>query len=823
MAQAPVNAPLPNAGQRRTQGNVPTEDTLSLKFIIEIVMTHKLWIIISLVAALIFGLLYLQRTTPQYSRYSTLLVNDRKKGGMSKGISDQIMDMGLFGGNSNVNNEMQALQSPYLMYLVIKDLNLNVSYEEPHFFRNYGLYAQNPFSVKFLDDDDRASSSFKVKILGPDSYSLSEFAYVAPGMDVPLKDDSSSVVAKAGAEVLTPIGKVALTPNAYTPADSGRTIVVRKNDANVLADSYCARLKVELPDKLATVIKLNFVDDSPVKAEDVLNSIYDMYVQEQIDKKRKSAAITSKFIDSRLEIIENELGDIDKDIEKYKSGQLLTNVGAEGLSALQESNLYGQKVLDVNNQLQIAVFIKEYLNNSLNQKPTMLPSNAGLNESSVARQIDEYNKLIIRRERLVANSSEKNPLVTEIDRNLQSMQVSVLSSLDNLIHSLEVQIKGLKGKESEIKQTIARNPKQEKYLQTVGRQQKIKEALYLFLLQKREENELSGTIEAYNLDVITPPRGDAMPISPKKSQVLLLSLLIGFGLPTFIFWLIETLDETVRGKKDLNSLTLPFLGTIPLDGKIDEKRKGSMPVRIVVKDQSRDITNESFRVLRSNFLFMSEQSGERVILFTSYFPNSGKTFLSTNLALSLALSGKRVVVADFDMRKAELSKSLANKSHGVSSYLSGRETDLKKLIVNSGQHQNFDVLPCGILPPNPAELLMGDKLNLLIDELKKDYDYVFLDSTPLNIVADAATVGQSADLVVFAIREGRFLREALPDLEQLYRSNVFKRMATVLNGSFSGSGSYGRYHRYGRYGYGRNSYGHYGQYGYGEDPAKDKK
>lgn len=772
-----------------------------------------------MVVALVLAVLYLQCTTPLFSRYSTLLVNDRKKGG-SRGVSEQIMDMGLFGGNSNVNNEMQALQSPYLMYLVIKHLNLNVSYSEPHFFRSYGLYGKNPVSVKFSGEEERSKASFEVKILGPKSYALSKFVYFAPGMPEAVKADTTIYGVVADSAIVTPVGKITLSSNIYQPTDSGRVIVVRKEDANALADLYCKRLKIDLPDKMATVLNLTFTDASAAKAEDVLNAVYDMYVQEQIEKKRKSAAITSKFIDSRLEIIEQELGDIDKDIERYKSGQLLTNVGAEGLSALNESTLYGQRALDVNNQLQVARFIRDYLTSGTSGtdgKSTMIPSNAGLNEGGVVRQIDEYNSLVLRRERLVANSSEKNPLVTEIDRNMQHMQQSIITSLDNLIHSLEVQMKGLKGKESEIKQAIARNPKQEKYLQTVGRQQKIKESLYLFLLQKREENELSGTIEAYNLDVITPPRGGNAPISPKKMQVLIMALLLGFALPTFIFWLIDTLDDTVRGKKDLSSLTLPFLGTIPLAGAIKEKKKGAMPVRIVVEDQKRDVVNESFRVLRSNFTFMSDQQDDRVIMLTSFFPNSGKTFISANLGLSLALSGKKVIVVDLDMRKAELSKAFGDKKQGVSSYLSSRVSDPFSLIIPSGLNPNLEILPCGILPPNPAELLLGDKLQTLIDELKTQYDYVFLDSTPLNIVADAAYVGKAADLVIFTIREGRFLREALPDLEQLYQSGIFKRMATVLNGSFSGSGAYGRYHRYGHYGYGRNGYGHYGQYGaYGE-------
>lgn len=794
--------------------NDEEEDSLDWKSIIDIITNNKLLIAISMVCFLVLALLYLRHTPKMYSSSTTFIVADDKKGGAMGGISSEFSDLGLLSSKSIVDDEVEAFKSPYLMYMVVKQLNLDVAYSRHDFLRKTDLYTKSPIVVNFPQKKDEDVFSFKVKINSPSEFELSDFAYVDFETGKKVEVDTA-VVARPLVAVTSPIGEVVVGFSPEFSANNvGDEIYITKTDAYKLATAYTKNLSVELVSKKASAVNVGYKDFSPAKATDVLNTLLDIYNRERIEDKRKSAASTSKFIDGRLLIIEQELGGIDNDIEKFKSRELLTNVQMAGNSYLGESNAYSAKSFEANNQLNIAQFIRNCLSTTTD-KPSMLPANAGLTDPGVSNLIKEYNTMVMKYDRLMANSSEKNPLVGELKTQMEAMRVSIDNSLDNLIKSYSITVESLKGKESQIHNKIAANSKQEKYLLSIGRQQKIKESLYLYLLQKREENELSGNLMVSNIRMLTPPRGEEKPVSPKKMQILAIACILGFIFPVAIIWLLDVMDGTVRGKKDLSVLSLPYLGDIPLCGKIEDKSKQPLPVRIVVADKKRDGSNEAFRVLRSNLNFMTSNLNGRVMMFTSYFPNSGKTFVSANLALGIALTGKKVIIVDADMRKAELSKQLANKHHGLSSYLSGQEDDLKKLVVTSSLHDNLHILPCGAMPPNPSELLLTDKLDMLIEKLKTTYDYVFIDCTPLNIVADASIVGKKTDLVIFVIRQGKFIRQALPELEALYKSNTFKSMATVLNGTYEGKthsyGSYGGYGSYGRYG----SYGGYGSYGYG--------
>lgn len=791
--------------QSRRQSVKPADDSLSLKNIFGIIKANKWLVAACTVAGLALGAAYLQKTQPSYSRYTTLLVKENSKRG-TKGISEQLMDLGLIGNSSKVDNEMEEFKSPYLMYMAIKKLNLHTTYREKHLLRNSDLYTKSPIVVTFPDAKDENSFSMKVEVVDTTNFKLTEFRWSDPETGLPQEKDTV-INARAYQCVNTPMGKAIVEPNAngLTEKDAKRQISVSRANPNVLADAYASGLKVELVSKMSTVIKLSLTDVSKQRADDLLKALVDIYTNERLEENRLNAETTNKFIDNRLVTLEKELGKIDNNIEGYKSIELVTNVYTDGMGDVTEQKQYNARALEAVTQLEIAKYINSCLSDTT-MKDQLLPNNAGLTDASLSGLISNYNEMVIKRGRLVKNSSAKNPLVKEMDETLKQLRSSISSTLANIIHTNSMKVETLKTKEAQINRKIARNPQQEKYLQTIGRQQKIKETLYLFLLQKREENELSGNMEVSNIRVITPPRGPQAPVSPQKAKVLLLALIAGAGLPIGIIWLLLTLDGSVRSKKDLDGLTLPFLGSLPLTKRIKEKSKGTMPLRIEVEDKNRNAINEAFRVLRTNFNFMAGHDSE-LVLFTSFYPNSGKTFVSANLAMSLALMGKRILMVDMDLRKAELSKNLCDMRKGVTSLLNGDKETLKDCIIKGKIHENIDMLPSGVIPPNPAELLQGERMEQLMADLRGKYDYVFFDCTPLNLVADASIVGKYADLVLFVMREGQFQRDALPDLEELYHSGTFKRMCTILNGSLNTNGVYGQYHRYG-------SYGSYGTYEY---------
>ena len=463
-------------------------------------------------------------------------------------------------------------------------------------------------------------------------------------------------------------------------------------------------------------------------------------------------------------------------------------------------------------------YIRESLTDDAN-KNKVLPANSGISSANIESQISDYNDKLLRRNDLVANSSESNPLVVELDNSLNSLRQAIISSVDNQELALSNQISSLTRTERQATARIAANPTQAKYLLSVERQQSVKEALYLYLLQKREENELSQAFTAYNTRIIDPPTGSMSPTAPRKSMIYLLALLLGLCIPLAALYLMEVLNTRVRGKKDIKDVVLPFAGEIPLteEGMKSNKRylralkmqNQVEPKReILVKTGSRDTINEAFRVLRTNIEFMMKNKDANVAAVTSFNPGSGKSFISMNLAVSLAIKGRKVLVVDCDLRHASLSTYVDSPHKGISNYLSGQTDDIDSLICAVSGYDNLFVLPVGVIPPNPTELVADERFKQLIARLKGEYDYVFLDCPPIEIVADTQIIDQYADRTLFVIRAGLCERSMLSELNSLYEENKYNNLALILNGTeISKSGYFGN-----KYGY---HYGHYGHYGYG--------
>lgn len=564
---------------------------------------------------------------------------------------------------------------------------------------------------------------------------------------------------------------------------------------------------------------MTFRDVCIQRAEDILNTVIAVYNENWIKDKNQIAVSTSMFINDRLGVIESELGHVDENISTFKSENLLPDVQAASQLYMTERSQAQSQILTLNTQLSMARYIRNYLT-AASSRNQLLPANSGLESANIENQISEYNTLQLQRNNLVANSSEQNPLVVDMDESLRSMRRSIVSSVDNLITTLNTQIHSLEKSDQRATERIAANPSQAKYLLSVERQQKVKESLYLFLLQKREENELSQAFTAYNTRVITPPTGSMIPTAPVKKNILLVGFALGLLIPVVIVFLQETLNTRVRGKKDLENLSIPFVGEIPLYGKIRRSglfRKKVTPLtetRVVVKEGSRDVVNEAFRVLRTNLEFVSgENSKGQVILMTSFNPGSGKTFLTVNIAATLAIKGKRVLVIDGDLRRGSTSVYVGSPHHGLSNYLAGKVQRIEDVIVPASETVRFDVLPIGTIPPNPTELLAGERLQTLLTYFRTRYDYILIDCPPIEMVADTHIIGKYADRTIFVVRAGLLERSMLPELEVLYTEHKFKNMAVLLNGT-EGNGSY----RYGyRYGY---HYGYGSSYYYGNEKQK---
>ena len=781
-----------------------SDDFIRLQDLFYLCINKWYWFAVSLVVTLGIALVYLLTTPPVYTRSASLLIKEEGKGNSLSDVSGVLGDIDFFQTNTNVNNEIQSLQSPAVMYDVVKRLHLDINYTKDGSFYDQVLYGKDcPYEVSFIDLPDNEDLSFTI-------YPASSNKGVQVGDFVRGEEESGQTVNVLFNDTTeTPVGKLIVKPVLHDTVAYKEPVYVSRIGLQAATTAYASQLTVALSDEKSTVINLSFQDVCIQRAEDVLNTLIAVYNENWIKDKNQIAVSTSMFINDRLGVIEQDLGNVDEDISSFKSENLLPDVQAAASMYMTQSSETQTQILAINTQLSMARYIRNYLTNTTS-KNQLLPANSGIESSGIEQQIAEYNTMQLRRNDLVANSSESNPLVVDLDESLQNMRGAIVTSVDNLIVTLNTQLRSLQQSEKQTTARIADNPSQGKYLLSVERQQKVKEALYLFLLQKREENELSQAFTAYNTRVITPPVGSMFPTAPIKRNILLVAFVLGLLIPVVIIFVRENMNTKIRGRKDLENLSLPFVGEIPLAFR--KKELKSEAKNILIKQGSRDIVNEAFRVLRTNLEFMldrKEDGKASIILFTSFNPGSGKTFLTINTAACLSLKQKRVLVIDGDLRHGSASAYVGRPSKGLSDSLGKRENDIDHLIVGNPAYPGLSILPVGTIPPNPTELLAEPRLAELVETLRIRYDYILIDCPPVEIVADTQIIEKLADRTLFVVRAGLLERDMLPELQRMYEEKRYKNMALILNGTEGGGSRYG--YRYGykysyHYGYGNNSY-----------------
>lgn len=720
-----------------------------------------------------------------YFRSATVIIKDPSNKASTSGL-DRFDN---FINKVNVANEILQFRSKKLMREVVQRVHADVSYQIKDGLRSNELYNESPVLVSLPDALPEQSFSFTMTLKDAKTVTLSDFSGIEakPSYEVALNDTVA---------IIEGMNVVVTATNYLRDSWLNTPIRVQKLPVESMVNYYKNALGIQQEEEEASILTLALKDSSPARAEDVLNTLITVYNEEAIKEKNQVAVNTANFINERLIIIERELGNVESNLESFKQRNQIVDIASSAGMYMTESQKYNADAMELETQLRLANFIKDYLTDP-SKETDLIPSNTGISDMNIENQISLYNAAKLKRDHLIDDSSVNNPVVQELNNSLRAMKQSIIRAVDNMIVSLNVKRNDAQNREMRAQDRVTAIPTKERQMLSIERQQKIKEALYLFLLNKREENALSQAMADNNARVIDGAEGSNAPISPNRNRILLLGLLVGIALPGAVCLAILFMDTRVHGRKDIEGVTsVPYLGEIPLD---KEAMKDHRKKVMVVKEQGDDIVSEAFRILRTNMAFLSKKDKPaQVITFTSFNIGAGKTFIARNLSMSLAYMKKRVVMVDLDIRKGTLSRHFGHYHVGVTNYLSDNTVKVDDII----QHQEgFDLIPAGILAPNPAELLMDNRLDELMNELRTRYDYIIADNVPVGLIADATIANRIADLTIFVVRAGKLDRRQLPDIEKLYQEKKLKNMALVLNGANPERHGYGYSYGYG-YGYG---------------------
>ena len=786
----------------------------------KIVVLHWYWIVLSTIVALGAAFSYLKYTRPVYASNMKILVKDEdSRSRMYRGGQLALESMGVISNSNGFDNELEILTSSNISQRVIKSLKLYVSYELDGRLRNHELYKNNPYIVDMPENqlvDLHSLIQLKIDRQGDGVHVAGEI-YV-PRSKEPILFERS--VKELPGSFNTPVGTITLQRNPGVGAELPKqTMYATIMPLEYAAKAYGSRLSVSASSKTTTVAVLNYLDTQPERAIDYLNELFRSYNEDANEDKNEVALKTEEFLKNRISAIREELDATESNLESYKKKNELINLTNDASNALNKLTEYQKEQVELETQLNLVTALLDYVDDPRNAF-NVVPSNLGLKDADMSNLLNKYNDYVLQRNRLLKSSSPENPYVKRLTAQLEEMWPTIRLSLKSVRENILTQKRSAEDQYNLFSRRVGEVPTQERSLNNIIRQQEIKVELYLMLLQKREENYISLNSTAAKARVIDDPRSTGK-VSPKTKVILLGALVLGLCFPVGLIYLLGLLRYRIEGREDVEMLTkIPVLADIPLAPKSLDGE-----LSLAVRENSNDMMEEAFRGLRTNLRFILSEK-ENVIACTSCIPGEGKTFISTNLAMSLALLGKRVIIVGLDIRKPRLVKlfGLSSDHRGITTFLSsnsGDFQDLDKQIHHAVLNPNLDVLPAGVIPPNPGELISREQLDHAIALLREHYDYVIVDTPPVGLVSDTLSAARVADMTIMVCRADYSPRNNFQLINALHHDNKMPKITLVLNGIDLKKRKYGYYYGYGKYGkYGH--YGHYGVYGhYGSHSSHD--
>ena len=795
------------------------ESSFNLRTVYSIFVLNWPWFLLSLFIFVCGAMIYLRYADPVYSVSMKMYIKDEVSNRRpSNQMLSNMQDMGFITNSTGIENEVEILKTRRLAEDAVRDLKIYTEYYTDGKLKRCLVYKYQPVNV-----DLDAESLNKLDKVAPGGFTFfitrrSDKYEVESDKCQPFKGSFVNMPDS----LKTPYGTLIFTTNVVegvNPMTNGEKLIVTIYPPKVMAARYANSLSADPTSKMTSIALITLKDKSVERGIDYLNQLVECYNRQANADKNEIAFKTEEFINKRLEKITNELGMTEGELEEYKRTHSLTELRLDATQTLTQSSQYAAKLADANTQIMLLDYLREHVNDPSN-KYQIIPSNVGMTDPISASLINEYNKTVQERERMLRSASENAPQVITLTNTLDNLTASIKSALQQAKRSAEITRQGIESQYAAYSQRISSTPEQERILTQIGRQQEVMSGLYLMLLQKREENSISLAATADKGSVIEYP-AMAGKVSPKSSLIMTAAILLGFLLPLFLVYLFQVLRYKIEGHDDVVRLTkLPLVAEVPVASESVKSAAG-----IVVQENKNNQIDEIFRSMRTNIQFMMTE-GQKVILFTSSTSGEGKTFNAANLSMSFALLGKRVILLGLDIRKPALGRlfDIKDRDLGITTLLakdSVSESDVVAQIQPSGVNANLDLLLAGPTPPNPTELLARQNLADVINMLRNMYDYIILDTAPVGLVTDTLQIGKLADVSVFVCRSDYTPKASFGIINTLAAEKKMPNMCVILNGIDMSKKKYGYYYGYGRYGkygrygsYGRNgAYGSYGRYG----------
>lgn len=791
------------------------EEKVDFRAILFRYIIHWPWFIASAIVCILCAWLYLSYSTPIYNISASIIIKDDKKGGNTAGDLGAFENMGILSSSKNIDNEIEILHSKSLIKDVVNELGLYINYSTKARFNDAELYRDSPILIEFSPEDaEKLSAPILLNIT---TLPNGEFDVHATINERTISKHFDKLPAVLPSEA----GTISFLSNpAHTLKENDLVNVVIVRPLGV-AKGYAGSLAIEPTSKTTSVATISLKNTNKKRGEDFINKLIELYNRNANNDKNEVARNTAHFIDERIAVINQELGTTEQELESFKRSAGLTNLSSDAQLAVSEKSEYEKRCVENGTQLSLLQYLSEYLSKT-NNTYAALPANVGLNDTSLSDLITQYNTLILERNRYLRSSSESNPVIQKLDSSIQDMRSNLVTSIASVRKGLLIAKADLDRQANKFAGRINSAPTQERQFISIQRQQEIKAGLYLMLLQKREENNITLAATANNAKIIDDALADDAPVSPKSKMIYMVALILSAGIPIAIIYIINLLSFRIEGRSDVEKITtIPVIGDIP----VAELEEGQS--RIAVRENENNLMAETFRNLRTNLLFMMGNPDKKVILVTSTMSGEGKTFIASNLAVSLALLGKKVIIIGLDIRKPGLNKvfHISHNEKGITQFLSAPQSaDLQSLIQASNVTPNLNVLPGGAVPPNPTELLARPALDNIINILRKEYDYIVLDTAPIGMVTDTQIIARVADASIYVCRADYTHKNDYQLINELQERKRLPNLCTVINGLdikkkkygyYYGYGKYGRYYGYGKkYGYG---------YGYGQEHNHNSK